>query len=192
MQVLSNPELRERYDKHGEQALDVDLMDSAEFFTMLFGSDRCGPCGPIICIFHFRRSRAREALSWHVRLHSDGCSHLVAEVAGITVCVYRFEYLLGELSITFMARCNGDFSPTKMRQLQACLPCLVPKRLRACLSMLMSLLKLVGCPAHRQAQTATMPLHLPGSCTLGAVAASAMNAYPSRLVRSAMLLRLRL
>ena len=40
MQVLSNPELRERYDKHGEQALDVDFMDSAEFFTMLFGSDR--------------------------------------------------------------------------------------------------------------------------------------------------------
>ena len=39
-QVLSNPELRERYDKHGEQALDVDFMDSAEFFTMLFGSDR--------------------------------------------------------------------------------------------------------------------------------------------------------
>ena len=33
----------------------------------------------------------------------------------------RFDYLLGELSITFMARCNGDFSPTKMRQLQACL-----------------------------------------------------------------------
>ena len=41
LQVLSNPELRERYDKHGEQALDVDFMDSAEFFTMLFGSDRC-------------------------------------------------------------------------------------------------------------------------------------------------------
>ena len=40
MQVLSNPELRERYDKHGVQALDVDFMDSVEFFTMLFGSDR--------------------------------------------------------------------------------------------------------------------------------------------------------
>ena len=40
-QVLSNAELRERYDKHGEQALDVDFMDSAEFFAMLFGSDRC-------------------------------------------------------------------------------------------------------------------------------------------------------
>ena len=53
MQVLSNPELRERYDKHGEQALDVDFMDSAEFFTMLFGSDRCGPCGLVICCLPF-------------------------------------------------------------------------------------------------------------------------------------------
>ena len=33
----------------------------------------------------------------------------------------RFDYLLGELSITFMARCNGDFSPEKMRQMQVSL-----------------------------------------------------------------------
>ena len=79
MQVLSNPELRERYDKHGEQALDVDFMDSAEFFTMLFGSDRCAPSGPIICFVPMlTRARAKEALSWHVYLRSDGYSHLVA------------------------------------------------------------------------------------------------------------------
>ncbi len=40
MQVLSNPELRARYDQHGEDGLDVNFMDGAEFFTMLFGCDR--------------------------------------------------------------------------------------------------------------------------------------------------------
>ncbi|KAK9865762.1 hypothetical protein WJX84_008412 [Apatococcus fuscideae] len=39
-QVLSNPELRARYDQHGEEGLDVNFMDGAEFFTMLFGCDR--------------------------------------------------------------------------------------------------------------------------------------------------------
>ncbi|KAK9826317.1 hypothetical protein WJX74_008417 [Apatococcus lobatus] len=39
-QVLSNPELRARYDQHGEDGLDVNFMDGAEFFTMLFGCDR--------------------------------------------------------------------------------------------------------------------------------------------------------
>ena len=40
IQVLSNPELRARYDQHGEDGLDVNFMDGAEFFTMLFGCDR--------------------------------------------------------------------------------------------------------------------------------------------------------
>ena len=40
MQVLGNAELRARYDAHGAEALDVNFMDSAEFFTALFGSDR--------------------------------------------------------------------------------------------------------------------------------------------------------
>ena len=39
-QVLGNAELRARYDAHGAEALNVDFMDSAEFFTALFGSDR--------------------------------------------------------------------------------------------------------------------------------------------------------
>lgn len=39
-QVLGNAELRARYDAHGAEALDVNFMDSAEFFTALFGSDR--------------------------------------------------------------------------------------------------------------------------------------------------------
>ncbi len=38
-QVLSNPELRERYDHHGSEGLDVNFMDGGEFFNMLFGSD---------------------------------------------------------------------------------------------------------------------------------------------------------
>lgn len=40
MQVLGNAELRDRYDKHGAQALDVNFMDASEFFMMLFGSDK--------------------------------------------------------------------------------------------------------------------------------------------------------
>jgi hypothetical protein len=40
MQVLGNAELRTRYDAHGSEALDVNFMDSAEFFAALFGSDR--------------------------------------------------------------------------------------------------------------------------------------------------------
>ena len=39
MQVLGNAELRQRYDQHGAEGLDVNFMDGAEFFTMLFGSD---------------------------------------------------------------------------------------------------------------------------------------------------------
>ena len=56
-QVLSNPDLRERYDKHGEQALDVDFMDSAEFFTMLFGSDRAASPGLHAHMLALRRCR---------------------------------------------------------------------------------------------------------------------------------------
>lgn len=40
-QVLGNAELRKRYDEYGSQAVDSSsFMDSGEFFTMLFGSDR--------------------------------------------------------------------------------------------------------------------------------------------------------
>ncbi|GBF89781.1 hypothetical protein Rsub_02951 [Raphidocelis subcapitata] len=39
-QVLSNPELRARYDRSGAEGLDqVDFMDSAAFFSALFGSE---------------------------------------------------------------------------------------------------------------------------------------------------------
>lgn len=31
---------RKRYDAHGSEGLDVNYVDSAEFFTALFGSDR--------------------------------------------------------------------------------------------------------------------------------------------------------
>lgn len=40
IQVLSNADLRAKYDAHGVEGLDVNFMDSAEFFSMLFGSDR--------------------------------------------------------------------------------------------------------------------------------------------------------
>ena len=37
--MLSNPELRQRYDQHGAEGIsDVNLADSAEFFGALFGS----------------------------------------------------------------------------------------------------------------------------------------------------------
>ena len=39
-QVLSNADLRAKYDQHGVEGLDVNFMDSGEFFSMLFGSDR--------------------------------------------------------------------------------------------------------------------------------------------------------
>ena len=38
--MLCNTELRAKYDAHGADALNVDFMDSSEFFTALFGSDR--------------------------------------------------------------------------------------------------------------------------------------------------------
>jgi hypothetical protein len=38
-QVLGNAELRERYDTHGAEGLDVSFMDGGEFFAMLFGSE---------------------------------------------------------------------------------------------------------------------------------------------------------
>lgn len=39
-QVLSNEELRRKYDEHGCDGLDVNFMDGGEFFNMLFGSDQ--------------------------------------------------------------------------------------------------------------------------------------------------------
>ena len=39
--MLCNAELRAKYDAYGAEALNVDFMDSSEFFTALFGSDRC-------------------------------------------------------------------------------------------------------------------------------------------------------
>ena len=38
-QVLSNPQLKEQYDRHGSEGLDVNFMDGGFFFNALFGSD---------------------------------------------------------------------------------------------------------------------------------------------------------
>lgn len=43
LQVLSNPELREKYDKHGSQGLQVDFVDASMIFGMLFGSELFEP-----------------------------------------------------------------------------------------------------------------------------------------------------
>ena len=41
-QVLSNPTLRDKYDVNGKDEMkEVDLMDPAMFFTMIFGSGKC-------------------------------------------------------------------------------------------------------------------------------------------------------
>jgi len=39
-QVLSNPEARERYDRHGQAGVDIDFVDYSVFFTVLFGSEK--------------------------------------------------------------------------------------------------------------------------------------------------------
>lgn len=41
--MLSNPELRSKYDKHGSAALDVDFVDPGVIFGMLFGSELFEP-----------------------------------------------------------------------------------------------------------------------------------------------------
>lgn len=42
-QVLSNPDLREKYDKHGTAGLDVEFVDPSTIFGMLFGSELFEP-----------------------------------------------------------------------------------------------------------------------------------------------------
>jgi len=42
-QVLSNPELRAKYDKYGSAALDVEFADPSMIFGMLFGSELFEP-----------------------------------------------------------------------------------------------------------------------------------------------------
>lgn len=42
-QVLSNPELRAKYDKYGAAALDVEFADPSMIFGMLFGSELFEP-----------------------------------------------------------------------------------------------------------------------------------------------------
>ena len=39
-QVLSNPETRERYDRHGAAGVEIDFVDYSVFFTVLFGSEK--------------------------------------------------------------------------------------------------------------------------------------------------------
>jgi DnaJ-class molecular chaperone len=43
LQVLSNPELRAKYDKYGSAALDVEFADPSLIFGMLFGSELFEP-----------------------------------------------------------------------------------------------------------------------------------------------------
>jgi DnaJ-class molecular chaperone len=43
LQVLSNPELRAKYDKYGSSGLDVEFADASMIFGMLFGSELFEP-----------------------------------------------------------------------------------------------------------------------------------------------------
>lgn len=43
LQVLSNEELRAKYDKYGSAALDVEFADPSMIFGMLFGSELFEP-----------------------------------------------------------------------------------------------------------------------------------------------------
>lgn len=43
LQVLSNPELRAKYDKYGSSGLDVEFADPSMIFGMLFGSELFEP-----------------------------------------------------------------------------------------------------------------------------------------------------
>jgi hypothetical protein len=43
LQVLSNPELRAKYDKYGSAGLDVEFADASMIFGMLFGSELFEP-----------------------------------------------------------------------------------------------------------------------------------------------------
>jgi DnaJ-class molecular chaperone len=43
LQVLSNPELRAKYDKYGSAALNVEFADASMIFGMLFGSELFEP-----------------------------------------------------------------------------------------------------------------------------------------------------
>ena len=42
-QVLSDAETRKKYDKHGKDSLDVNFMDYACVFTILFGAEHFEP-----------------------------------------------------------------------------------------------------------------------------------------------------
>eukprot|EP00271_Cylindrocystis_brebissonii_P009721 TRINITY_DN24854_c0_g1_i1.p1 TRINITY_DN24854_c0_g1~~TRINITY_DN24854_c0_g1_i1.p1 ORF type:complete len:483 (-),score=110.73 TRINITY_DN24854_c0_g1_i1:67-1515(-) len=42
-QVLSDPDQREKYDRHGSAALDMEFMDPGAFFTMAFGGEEFLP-----------------------------------------------------------------------------------------------------------------------------------------------------
>lgn len=89
LQVLSNPELRAKYDKYGSAALDVEFADPSMIFGMLFGSELFEPIVGEFLIAA-ATSKGRELtekeinhmqVSWHCACCRTGCSTLALVIA---------------------------------------------------------------------------------------------------------------
>lgn len=73
LQVLSNPELRAKYDKYGSAALDVEFADPSMIFGMLFGSELFEPIVGEFLIAA-ATSKGRELTEKEVNLMQVGCA----------------------------------------------------------------------------------------------------------------------
>eukprot|EP00878_Enallax_costatus_P019984 GHUV01021104.1.p1 GENE.GHUV01021104.1~~GHUV01021104.1.p1 ORF type:complete len:161 (-),score=33.11 GHUV01021104.1:1004-1453(-) len=79
-QVLSNPDLREKYDKHGTTGLDVEFVDPSTIFGMLFGSELFEPIVGEFLIAS-ATSRGRELSEKEINHMQVGLSNVLGVVA---------------------------------------------------------------------------------------------------------------
>lgn len=71
--MLSNPELRAKYDKYGSAALDVEFADPSMIFGMLFGSELFEPIVGEFLIAA-ATSKGRELTEKEINLMQVGCA----------------------------------------------------------------------------------------------------------------------